>query len=84
MAFMREFFNSDGIHAMKLIPLAEVCSRIGASRHFVKTNAATGRFPQPLQLGERKCVWMLSEVEAWLQERAAARPELVHAEQAHS
>ena len=58
---------------MNLIPLNEVCFRTASSRHFITTNVAAGRFPAPLQLGERKQVWVLAEVESWLQERAAAR-----------
>ena len=59
-----------------LIPVAEVAFRIGASRSFVKTSVAAGRFPPPLVLGVRKRVWLLREVEDWLQDRAADRDKL--------
>jgi prophage regulatory protein len=32
-----------------------------------------GRFPRRVRLGENRVVWLLSEIEAWIAERMAAR-----------
>ena len=76
---MRDFSISVESHAMVLIPIREVAFRIGASLHFVKTAVAAGRMPAPLQLGERKKMWVLGEVEDWLQLVAAEREKSIKA-----
>ena len=62
-----------------LINLAEVCFRVGASPSFVKTHVASGRMPAPLRIGTRKKMWLLSEIEDWLQLVAAQREKSIKA-----
>lgn len=59
------------------IRLREVIQRTGLSRTTVYELAATGRFPKPVRLtpGSRGASgWVRVEVEAWEEERIAARP----------
>jgi len=45
----------------------------GMSDSTIRRLELEGRFPKRLRLGGSACGWLLSEVNAWLQERAAAR-----------
>jgi len=45
----------------------------GMSDSTIRRLEIEGRFPKRLRLGGSACGWLLSEVNAWLQERAAAR-----------
>lgn len=45
----------------------------GMSDSTIRRLELEGRFPKRLRLGGSACGWLLSEINAWLQERAAAR-----------
>lgn len=53
----------------------EVRQKTGLCRAHVHSLAAQGRFPKPLKLvpGGRASGWLLSEIDAWIAERAAER-----------
>lgn len=53
----------------------EVRQKTGLCRAHVHALAAQGRFPKPLKLvpGGRASGWLLSEIDQWIAERAAAR-----------
>ncbi|WIY52077.1 AlpA family phage regulatory protein [Devosia sp. YIM 151766] len=46
--------------------LRRVMAVIGMSRSWLYEEVAAGRFPAPLQLGQRAIGWRRSEVENWL------------------
>ena len=58
---------------MNLISTKKVCALVGASRTFIELACAAGEFPKPVQLGERKRMWIAAEVDSWLADRIAAR-----------
>jgi prophage regulatory protein len=43
------------------------------SRTLLTLMAADGLFPQPVRLGERRTAYVRAEVEAWIDNRIAAR-----------
>lgn len=45
----------------------------GMSDSTIRRLEIEGRFPKRLRLGGAACGWLLSEVNEWLQQRAAAR-----------
>lgn len=56
------------------LKLPAVCQRVGMSRAWIYTNIRTGGdFPRPIKTGVRASVWLQSEVDAWLAERASKR-----------
>lgn len=57
--------------AQFLTPRA-VCERIALSRATLDRLVATGRFPAPIRLTERRLAYNAAAVEAWMQEKAAA------------
>jgi len=52
--------------------LKTVCGIPYSPQHIARLEAA-GRFPRRLQLSQNRVAWLLSEVEAWLDERIAQR-----------
>lgn len=44
------------------------------SRPLLSLMAAEGEFPKPVRLGERRIAFVRAEVEAWIDQRIAARP----------
>jgi len=56
--------------------LKSVCGIPYSPQHIARLEAA-GRFPRRLTLGQNRVAWLLSEVEAWLDERIASRDEVV-------
>lgn len=53
--------------------LPQVRQKVGFSRSEIYRLISLGRFPRPIPLGERAVAWDMEEVEAWMQERIAAR-----------
>lgn len=53
--------------------LPQVRQKVGFSRSEIYRLISLGRFPRPIPLGERAVAWDMEEVEAWVQERIAAR-----------
>jgi len=56
----------------RLLPLAEVETRIGLRKTAIYDRVARGEFPKPVMLGTT-ARWVESEVEAWIDARIAER-----------
>jgi len=56
-----------------LIPMKDVCALTSLSRTMVNRLRSQGRFPQMVELGERRVAFVRSEVLAWIEERIAGR-----------
>ncbi len=52
--------------------LKTVCGIPYAPQHIARLEAA-GEFPKRIRLGQNRVAWVLSEVEAWIDERIAKR-----------
>jgi prophage regulatory protein len=48
----------------------EVAQMLGTSVGSIWGWAKAGKFPKPIKLGPNTTVWRLSDVEAWIEERA--------------
>ncbi|NKB83749.1 helix-turn-helix transcriptional regulator [Brucella grignonensis] len=57
-----------------LISLNDCCSLTSLSRTAINKMRADGRFPEPVNLGEKRIAFVRSEVVAWLEARIASRP----------
>lgn len=57
----------------RILRKPEVLAKIGVSDPTIYRWELAGRFPKRLRLGGQACGWLASEVEAWLQDKAAAR-----------
>lgn len=57
----------------RIIRKPELFSIIGMKDTSVWRMEQAGKFPKRLRLGGSACGWLLSEVNGWLSERAAAR-----------
>ena len=53
---------------------------IGVSNTTLLRWEAHGRFPRRLRMGGTSVVWLMSEIDAWLAERAAERADTHYAE----
>lgn len=49
-----------------VLRLPEVKARVGLSRSSIYVAVSKGKFPRPIQLGDRAVGWVEAEVEAWL------------------
>ncbi|MBZ7920577.1 AlpA family phage regulatory protein [Ensifer adhaerens] len=56
-----------------LIPMKEICALTSLSRTMVNRLRVAGRFPDAVELGERRVAFVRSEVLAWIDERIAGR-----------
>jgi prophage regulatory protein len=54
--------------------LPAVLARTGKSRSQLYADIKAGLFPHPLKIGGRAVAWLSSEIDAWCEARAAARP----------
>ena len=52
--------------------LKTVCGIPYSGQHIARLEAA-GRFPKRIRLGQNRVVWLLSEIEEWINTRIAAR-----------
>ncbi|GAF71033.1 unnamed protein product [marine sediment metagenome] len=57
----------------RFLRLNQVVEKTGISRSTVYLYLNQGRFPKPVHVSERLVAWVESEVDAWMQERIAAR-----------
>jgi prophage regulatory protein len=55
--------------------LKTVCGIPYCGQHIARLEAAGG-FPKRIHLGQNRVVWLLSEIEEWLNKRIAARDAL--------
>ena len=60
-------------HAVRIIDRRERRKLVPYSDVHVRRLEQIGAFPQRVQLGPNRVGWLLSEVEAWIQLRAADR-----------
>ena len=49
-----------------------VCERVALSRATIDRLVAAGKFPQPIRITEHRIVYKAHEVQAWIEEKAAA------------
>lgn len=52
--------------------LKSVCGIPYSAQHIARLEAA-GLFPKRIKLGQNRVAWLLSEIEAWIDERLATR-----------
>ena len=52
-----------------ILRLPEVKARTGLSRSTIYLRIAEGKFPPPINLGERSVGWVESEIDAWIAKR---------------
>ena len=52
--------------------LKTVCGIPYSGQHIARLEAA-GQFPKRIKVGQNRVVWLLSEIEAWLDARIALR-----------
>ncbi len=52
--------------------LRTLCGIPYSGQHIARLEAA-GRFPKRIKLGQNRVAWLLTEIEAWLDERIAQR-----------
>ena len=52
--------------------LRSVCGIPYSPQHIARLEAA-GKFPKRIRLGQNRVVWLVAEVEEWLNERIATR-----------
>jgi prophage regulatory protein len=63
------------MYPKQVVSKKELKSRVGipySPQHIARLEAA-GQFPKRIRLGQNRVVWLLSEVEEWLNERIAKR-----------
>jgi prophage regulatory protein len=58
---------------MKILRLPTVLDRVGKSKASVYRDEAAGRFPKRIVLGANSVGWLESEIDAWIEARAAER-----------
>ena len=56
--------------------LRTVCGIPYSPQHIARLEAA-GKFPKRIRLGQNRVVWLVAEVEEWLNERIATRDAIV-------
>lgn len=59
----------------RILRMPEVERLTGRKRSALYEDIAIGVFPAPVPLGQRAVGWLSDEIEAWLDERIAARDE---------
>jgi len=52
--------------------LKSICGIPYSPQHIARLEAA-GKFPKRIQLGPNRVVWLISEIEKWIEERSALR-----------
>lgn len=65
--------KADNDNRPRLIAMGEVCAVTSLSRAMVNKLRAAGRFPIAVPLTERRIAFVRAEVEAFLDQRIAAR-----------
>ena len=58
---------------MKILRLPDVLDRVGKSKASIYRDEAADRFPKRIVLGANSVGWLESEIDAWIEARAAAR-----------
>jgi len=55
----------------RLISVKEVCTIVGAGRHWVLSKSGANQFPRPIRLGARYTRFFVSDVQEWLKDPQA-------------
>ncbi len=53
----------------RFLRLHEILARTGLSRSTLYAQVSEGRFPEPVNIGERSVAWLESEVDAWINQK---------------
>jgi prophage regulatory protein len=61
------------VPVQKIIRATAIADYIGISRRQCERLIAEGKFPQKVKLGGKAAGWLVSEVDAWVNARAAER-----------
>ena len=62
--------------AQTILRLPDVKARTGLSRSTIYLRLAEGSFPRPVSLGARSIGFVEAEIDAWVDERIRARPDM--------
>lgn len=62
--------------AQTILRLPDVKARTGLSRSTIYLRLAEGSFPRPVSLGARSIGFVEAEIDAWVDERIRARPDI--------
>lgn len=57
----------------RLMQMNEVVRNIGLSRAMINKHRQAGTFPVAVPLGEKRIAFLRSEIDAWIDQRIAAR-----------
>lgn len=60
-------------HPKQLIDKKELTKLVKYSPQHIARLEKAGQFPKRLRLGQNRVAWMLTEVEAWIEDRLAKR-----------
>jgi prophage regulatory protein len=63
----------DNDNRPRLISMQDTTKEVPFSRTMLMNMAAVGEFPQPIKLGPKRLAFLRSEVEAWIDQKIAAR-----------
>lgn len=63
----------------RLLRPSEVYERVALSDTEIRRRVAAGTFPAPIDLGPFTKRWSFLEIQRWMRERKAERPERLHA-----
>lgn len=61
------------VSARQMLRIADVCKLVSLSKTTIYDRLARGKFPRPVRFTRTLNLWVLSEVEAWVDEQIAAR-----------
>lgn len=65
--------NASNDNVPRLIKLNDVATMTSLSKTQIMNLRKAGKFPVPVSLGEKRIAFVRSEVEAWVEQRIAAR-----------
>ena len=58
---------------MKVLRLPDVLDRVGKSKASIYRDEAAGRFPKRIALGANSVGWLETEIDSWIEAKAAER-----------
>lgn len=58
---------------MRVLKIKKLVKKVGKSKPTIYRDMAAGTFPQSLRLGSNSVGWLESEIDAWIEARAAER-----------
>ena len=61
------------VRPLRVISWRELSEMIPFTRQHILRLEKAGKFPKRFKIGARRVAWLLSEIEAWVAERAALR-----------